>query len=118
MLPVLILIMGVLGLGTGIVISSLTTKYRDAVFLVTFGVQLLMYATPVIYPLSATPARYQALLELNPLSGLIETFRYGLLGAGEFYPGAFLYSVGSSVLVMVIGLLVFNRVEKTFVDTI
>ncbi|MBX7126548.1 MAG: ABC transporter permease [Cyclobacteriaceae bacterium] len=116
--PVVVLLMALQGLGWGLVITAMTTKYRDLAFLVTFGVQLLMYATPVIYPLSATPARYQALLELNPLSGLIETFRYGLLGAGEFYPGAFLYSVGSSVLVMVIGLLVFNRVEKTFVDTI
>jgi lipopolysaccharide transport system permease protein len=116
--PFIILIMALLGLGLGLIITALTTKYRDLIFLVTFGVQLLMYATPVIYPLSAAPEKYRHIIALNPLSGLVETFRYGFLGTGQFYLGAFIYSIIASIVIFVLGLVVFNRVEKNFVDTI
>jgi lipopolysaccharide transport system permease protein len=116
--PFIILIMALLGLGLGLIITALTTKYRDLIFLVTFGVQLLMYATPVIYPLSAASAKYRTIIALNPLSGLVETFRYGFLGTGQFYPAAFAYSIIASIIIFVVGLVVFNRVEKDFVDTI
>ncbi|OJX38356.1 MAG: ABC transporter permease [Chloroflexi bacterium 44-23] len=82
--PVLVFMMAGLGLGFGIIISSLTTKYRDLRFLVQFGVQLLMYATPVIYPVSAIPARFQPILLLNPMTPIVEAFRYAFLGAGDF----------------------------------
>jgi len=116
--PVVIILMAILGLGLGLIITALTTKYRDLTFIVTFGVQLLMYATPVIYPLAAAPAKYRSIIELNPMSGLIETFRYGFLGTGQFYFGAFMYSVAACVVVFLLGLIVFNKVEKSFVDTI
>jgi lipopolysaccharide transport system permease protein len=116
--PVVILLMAILGLGTGLIITALTTKYRDLAFVVTFGIQLLMYATPVIYPLSAAPIKYRTLIALNPMSGLIETFRYGFLGTGQFYPGAFAYSVAVSLIIFFIGIIVFNKVEKNFVDTV
>lgn len=116
--PFLVLLMALLGLGLGLVITALTTKYRDLAFLITFGVQLMMYATTVIYPLSAAPAKYQWLVALNPMTGIIETFRYGFLGSGTHT----LYSLGYSVLVTVIslilGVLIFNKTEKTFVDTV
>ena len=116
--PVVIALMAILGLGLGLIITAMTTKYRDLAFLVTFGVQLLMYATPVIYPLSAAPAKYRVYISANPLSGLIETFRYGFTGKGEFFLGAFMYSVVASLVLFFLGLVVFNRVEKTFVDTV
>ena len=116
--PFIILLMAILGLGLGMIISAMTTKYRDLTFLMTFGVQLLMYATPIIYPLSAAPAKYRTYISINPLSGLIETFRYGFTGKGEFFLGAFMYSVVASIVLFFLGLVVFNRVEKTFVDTV
>ena len=116
--PVVILLMAILGLGIGLIITALTTKYRDLAFVVTFGMQLLMYATPVIYPLSAAPDKYRIFIALNPMSGLIETFRFGFLGTGAFYPGAFIYSVFASVIFLILGLMVFNKVEKDFVDKI
>jgi lipopolysaccharide transport system permease protein len=116
--PIVLLLMAFLSLGLGLIITALTTKYRDLVFLVTFGVQLLMYATPVIYPLSAASAKYRTLIILNPLSGLVETFRYGFIGTGDFYPGAFAYSIVASLVIFFIGLVIFNRVEKDFVDTV
>jgi lipopolysaccharide transport system permease protein len=116
--PVIILLMAIQGLGLGLLITAMTTKYRDLAFLVTFGVQLLMYATPIIYPLSAAPEKFRFLISLNPLSGLVETFRYGFLGKGVFYGPAFFYSVGFSIAFFLLGLIVFNKVEKNFVDTI
>jgi lipopolysaccharide transport system permease protein len=116
--PVVILLMAILGLGLGLIITALTTKYRDLTFVVTFGMQLMMYVTPVVYPLSFAPAKYRALIALNPMSGLIETFRYGFLGTGQFYPGAFAYSIVASLLFFVLGLVIFNKVEKNFVDTV
>jgi lipopolysaccharide transport system permease protein len=106
--PVLIAAMALLGLGLGLIITAMTTKYRDLAFVVTFGMQLMMYATPVIYPLHTFLGKYHGIIALNPMSGLIETFRYGFTGAGAFYPGVFVYSLIST----------FNKVEKDFVDTV
>jgi len=116
--PVLVLMMALLGLGLGLIITALTTKYRDLAFLITFGVQLMMYATTVIYPLSAAPAKYKWLIELNPMTGIIEAFRYGFLGQGEFTFNSFGYSVGFTLISLILGVLIFNKTEKTFVDTV
>jgi len=116
--PVLILMMAGLGLGFGIIISSLTTKYRDLRFLVTFGVSLLMYATPVIYPVSSIPERFQWIILANPMTPIVEAFRYGFLGAGTVDLGHLLYSFGFMLVVVVIGSIIFNRVEQTFMDTV
>ncbi len=116
--PVILVLMALLGLGLGLIISAMTTKYRDLAYLVTFGVQLLMYATPVIYSLSATPEEYRVFIELNPLSGLIETYRFGFTGSGEFYLETFIYSIIASLVIFTCGIIVFNKIEKNFVDTI
>jgi len=116
--PALILMMAGLGLGFGIIISSLTTKYRDLRFLVTFGVSLLMYATPVIYPASSIPERFQWVIQANPMTSVIEAFRYGYLGAGTVDIGHLLYSFGFMLVVVIIGSIIFNRVEQTFMDTV
>jgi lipopolysaccharide transport system permease protein len=116
--PVVVLFMALLGLGIGLIVTAMTTKYRDLAFLVAFGVQLLMYASPIIYPLSAAPEKYRTIIMLNPLSGLIETFRYGFLGSGTFFSGAFFYSIIFTIIIFLIGLVVFNKVEKNFIDTV
>ena len=116
--PVLILIMAGLGLGFGIIISALTNKYRDLRFLVQFGVQLLMYATPVIYPASSIPDRFQWMIRANPMTSIVEAFRYGYLGAGSVNALELLYSFSFMVVTVVIGVIIFNRVEATFMDTV
>lgn len=116
--PVLVLMMALLGLGLGLIITAMTTKYRDLAFLITFGVQLMMYATTVIYPLSAAPAKYKWLIELNPMTGIIEAFRFGFLGEGVLSVGTLGYSVIVTVVSLVIGVVIFNKTEKTFVDTV
>ena len=116
--PLLILMMAGLGLGFGIIISSLTTKYRDLRFLVQFGVQLLMYATPVIYPVSSIPARFQWIILANPMTPVIEAFRYAFLGAGTVDINHLLYSFGFMLVVVILGSIIFNRVEQTFMDTV
>jgi lipopolysaccharide transport system permease protein len=116
--PFLVLLMALLGLGLGLIITALTTKYRDLAFLITFGVQLLMYATTVIYPLSAAPLKYKYLIELNPMTGIIEAFRYGFLGQGELTWHSLGYSTLVTVVSLVLGVVIFNKTEKTFVDTI
>jgi lipopolysaccharide transport system permease protein len=116
--PVLVLLMALLGLGLGLIITAMTTKYRDLAFLITFGVQLMMYATTVIYPLSAAPEKYKWLIELNPMTGIIEAFRYGFLGEGALTMGTLGYSVLVTVVSVIIGVVIFNKTEKTFVDTI
>ncbi len=116
--PVLILIMGLLALGFGMIFSSLTTKYRDLVFLLTFGIQLLMYATPVIYPLSSISDKYKMIILANPMSAIVETFRYGFLGSGSFSWGQLGYSVGFSIAILLLGTIIFNRVERSFTDTV
>ena len=116
--PVLLLMMAGLGLGFGIICSSLTTKYRDLRFLVQFGVQLLMYVTPVIYPMSSIPQRYQAILQFNPISPVVETFRYAFLGGGAVNIPQLIYSFGLMLILIILGAVIFNRVEATFMDTV
>lgn len=118
MFPVLVLIMAVLGLGLGMIISSLTTKYRDLRFLIQFAVQLLMYATPVIYPLSALPKEYSWILVANPMTPVIETFRYGFLGQGTFDLMHLAYAGGVSLVILFIAAVIFNQIEKSFMDTV
>ncbi|MFZ5570638.1 MAG: ABC transporter permease [Thermodesulfobacteriota bacterium] len=117
-LPVLLLLMAGMGLGFGIIVSALTTRYRDLRFLVTFGVQLLMYATPVIYPLSSVPDAFKPFLLANPLAAVIETFRFAFLGVGTLNPWALLYSAVFTAVLLLIGILLFNHVESTFMDTV
>lgn len=117
-LPVLLLLMAGQGLGFGIVISSLTTRYRDLQYLVGFGVQLAMYATPIIYPLSSVPERYQWLVLANPMAAVVEAFRYAFLGAGTFNLLHLAYSAGFTVALLLAGMLIFHRVERNFMDTV
>jgi len=116
--PIIIVMMACLGLGLGMIISAMTTKYRDLSYLVTFGVQLLMYATTVVYPLSSVNNDVKNIIELNPMTSIIETFRYGFLGTATFQWSLFLYSIVFSVGVLILGIIIFNRVERTFVDTV
>ena len=119
--PVLIVMMGGLGLGFGVIISSLTTKYRDLRFLLAFGIQLWMFATPVIYPLSVMEGKYEKfmwIIQANPITSILETFKYGFLGAGSFSWGALVYSAIFTVAVLFIGTLIFNRVERSFMDVV
>lgn len=119
--PVLLMMLASLGLGFGLVISSLTTKYRDLRFLITFGVQLWMYATPVIYPLSVMKQNYPDkiwVIVANPLTAIIETFKYGFTGVGVFEWNYLLYSFVMSIAVLLLGIIVFNRVQKNFMDVI
>jgi lipopolysaccharide transport system permease protein len=118
LLPIYLLIMAVLGFGLGIILSSLTTKYRDVSYLLTFGVQLLMYATPVIYPLSSTGGKLKQILLLNPTTAIIENFRYSLFSQGEFLWGGMIYGAVFSLFVVFIGIIFFNQVEKSFMDTV
>ena len=118
-IPILLVMMAGMGLGLGIIISSLTTKYRDFTVLVTFGVQLLMYATPVVYPMSAVNNQnLKFWLSINPLAPIIEAFRFALLGTGSFESLQLLYSAIFICVIMIIGLLMFGKVEKTFMDTV
>jgi lipopolysaccharide transport system permease protein len=116
--PLLILMMVGLGLGFGIIISSLTTNYCDLRFLVQFGVKLLMYAAPVIYPVSSIPERFQWISLPNPMMPIIEAFRYAFLGAGTVDLLHLVYSFVFMLVVVFAGSLIFNRVEQTFVDTV
>jgi lipopolysaccharide transport system permease protein len=116
--PVLILMMAGLGLGFGIIVSSLTTRYRDLRFLVAFGVQLWMYVTPVIYPVSSIPERFKLLIQANPLTSILEAFRYAFLGTGALNIANLGYTAVFTVIVLVVGTLLFNRVEATFMDTV
>ncbi len=118
LMPFLLLQMAALGLGFGILVSSLTTKYRDLAYAVGFGVQLWMYATPVVYPLSQIPQKWQWLYALNPMVSIVETFRYAFLGAGTINLGNSMLSLASTLLVLVAGIILFSRVEKTFMDTV
>jgi lipopolysaccharide transport system permease protein len=121
LVPVLILIMGFLGLGFGIIITSMTTKYRDLKFLITFGVQLLMYASPIVFPLSLVSVKYPQykwILLANPVTGIIETFKKAFLGVGEFEWSYLGYSISFTIVILFLGLIVFNKVEKSFMDTV
>lgn len=116
--PILVVMMALLGLGVGLIITAMTTKYRDLSFLVTFGVQLLLYMTTVIYPLSAAPEKYKWLIELNPMTGIIEAFRYAFLGKGEFTAWSLGYSAAVTLVILLVGVVFFNRTERNFVDTV
>jgi len=118
LIPILVIQTAILGLGVGIVISSLTTKYRDLNVLVSFGVQLWMYATPIVYPVSQLPDSYKALIMLNPMAPIIEAFRYAFFGTGKVNITYLLLSSGITLIIMFIGVMLFSRVEKTFMDTV
>lgn len=116
--PLIIVLMAALGLGAGMIISAMTTKYRDLAFLLTFGIQLLMYATTVIYPLSSISDKYRWLIVANPMTPLIEAFRYGFLGKGSFTWISLGYSSIVTIALLLVGVIIFNKVEKDFVDTV
>lgn len=116
--PLLILQMGILGLGVGIIVSSLTTKYRDLTFVVGFGAQLWMYATPIVYPMSQIPERWQWVYALNPMASVIETFRYAFLGSGSVKLAQLSVSVCMTIFILGLGIILFSRIEKTFMDTV
>ncbi len=117
--PFFIILLAGLSLGFGIIISSMTTKYRDLSILFTFFVQLWMYATPVIYPLSTiTNPKYKFLMSLNPLTSIFEAFKYGAMGTGEFSWTMLGYSTGFMVVLLAIGILIFNKVQRSFMDTV
>ena len=118
LIPLLIAQMALLALGTGIIISALTTKYRDLAMLVGFGVQLWMYGTPVAYSSTMVPQKYMNLYMLNPMASIIEAIRYAFLGTGGISGGYLLISLGVTVFILFIGVILFSRVEKTFMDTV
>ncbi len=121
LLPLLIIMLGCLGLGFGLIITSMTTKYRDLRFLISFGVQLWMYATPVIYPLSvmkASYSHYMWVIVANPLTSILETLKYGFTGVGVFNWTYLGYSFAFTVIILLLGIIVFNRVQKSFMDVI
>jgi lipopolysaccharide transport system permease protein len=118
LLPIYLILLSLLALGFSLAISALTTKYRDFTFLVTFGVQLWMYATPVIYTIDKIPAKYQKIIMANPTSSIIEGFKYSFTGMGTFDSKGLIYSSVFSVVIFFFGLAIFNRTEKTFMDTV
>lgn len=117
-LPIILMSLSLIGLGFGMIVSSLTTKYRDLNNFILFGVQLLMYATPVVYTLSSAPEKYRKILQFNPLAPLIEGFRNCFLGVGNFNSYTLIYPSIFALVSFVLGVLVFNAAEKDFVDTI
>lgn len=118
LIPIYILQTATLGLGVGIIVSSLTTKYRDLSILIGFGISLWMYLTPIIYPMSTVEGGMGTLILLNPMSSIIQNFKYALLGTGDFIKGFWFLSLAITIIIILIGILLFNRVEKTFMDTV
>lgn len=118
LLPLLVVQMAALGLGCGVIVSSLTTRYRDLGLLVGFGVQLWMFVTPVVYPSSLVPASWSWVVEFNPMAAVIETFRYAFHGVGAFSVSRFVISLGITLLILGCGIVFFSRVEKSFMDTV
>ena len=116
--PILLMLMGLLSLGLGMIFSALTTKYRDLAMLLQFGIQLLMYATPVIYPMSSIPEKYKWIILANPVSAIVETFRYAFLGSGVFNWSMLGYSALFTAIILFVGVIIFNKVEKSFMDTV
>lgn len=117
-IPFLIILMGLLGLGLGMIISSLTTKYKDLRFLIQFGIQLWMYITPVIYPLSSLSGKTKTIALLNPMTSIIETFKFAFLGSGDFNTMYLIYTTTITLIILIIGVLIFNRTEQNFMDTV
>ena len=118
LIPVMVLHMAALGLGFGIIISSLTTKYRDLAILVTFGVQLWMYITPIVYPVSTLSVKMKSMIMLNPMAPIVNNFKYALLGCGQMEWNYWVISGIVTIFVLILGVLLFNKVEKTFMDTV
>jgi lipopolysaccharide transport system permease protein len=117
-LPFYVILMALLGLGFGLIFSSLTTKYKDLKFLIQFGVQLLMYATPVIYPLSTISSKYKIYFQLNPITHIIEAFRYSFFEIGQFSFIWLSYSLFFTLIILIFGIIIFNKTEKDFMDTV
>ncbi len=118
LVPVVVVIMAAQALGLGIVFSAMTTKYRDLRFLLTFGIQLVMYATPAIFPLSQARGQYRVLMLANPMTPVMEVFRHAFLGAGTYTSSHLLYSAGFAALVLLLGVVMFTRIERNFMDTV
>jgi len=116
--PFLLLLMAAFALGLGMIFSSMTTKYKDLTMLLSFGVQLFMYVTPVVYTVTSIPSQYKFIVRFNPLTSIFECFRYGYLGAGHFQPLTLVYSAISIFVLLAVGVLIFNKVEKSFMDTV
>lgn len=117
-IPLILAQLGVLGMSVGIIVSSLTTKYRDLNVLVSFGVSLWMYATPVVYPLSTVSGSVRTLLLINPVTAPMELFRWAVLGSGSVSPGLIAVSLGAAAAAALVGIVIFNKVERTFMDTV
>ena len=117
-LPLVIIQMAILGLGFGILISSLTSKYRDLTFVMTFFVQIWMFATPIVYPLSAVPEKYKLLYSLNPMTSVVEIFREAFFGVSSIEPYQIFVSLFITLFILFFGLIFFNKIEKTFIDTV
>jgi lipopolysaccharide transport system permease protein len=119
--PFLLVLMAMLGLGLGMIISAMTTKYRDLTFLIAFGIQLMMYLTTVIYPLSTVKQKYphyQWMVEYNPMTSIIEAFRYGFLGQGTFTMLSLAITTVITIFITLVGIIIFNKVERNFIDTV
>lgn len=116
--PLLLLLMGAIGLGGGVILSAFTTRYRDLVSVVAFGISLLMYMTPVVYPLSTVPAAYRPIVMANPITPIVEAFRYAFLGVGTISAAHLTYTTIFAVAILFLGILIFNRIERTFMDTV
>ncbi len=117
-LPFYVILMSLLGLGFGLIFSSLTTKYKDLKFLIQFGIQLLMYATPVIYPLSTISSKYKIYIQLNPITHIIEAFKYSFFEIGQFSIFWLIYSSFFTLIILIFGIIIFNKTEKDFMDTV
>ena len=117
-LPLFLIHIAFLGTGTGLIMSSLTTKYRDLNVLVSFGLTLWMYLTPVVYPVSQIPESFRFIMLLNPVAPIMETFRYAFLGSGSFEWFFLLISAAVTAVLLILGMIVFNQVEKNFIDTV
>lgn len=116
--PFLIFLMGAFAMGAGMILSSLTTKYKDFTMLIGFAVSLYMYVTPVVIPISSFPQKYRWIMDINPLTGIFECFKYAYLGVGDFSVNMLVYSTVFITIILILGTLIFNKVEKSFMDTV
>ncbi|TWP31202.1 ABC transporter permease [Apibacter muscae] len=116
--PILLLLMAMFSMGVGMIFSSMTTKYKDLSMLLGFGISLSMYVTPVIIPISSFPKKYKWIIDINPLSGIFECFKYGYLGVGDFSLNMLIYSTIFISITLFLGIIIFNKVQKTFMDTV